>query len=146
MGQQLQQWHGDPPARLQTLAGLADRERLGQGGELLGGGGVRVTDTGEFQERASRLGHRLATGLTPLVGDGAAATRVHGLWAGVDIPASGPTARIVCERLLERGVLAKDAHGHTLRIAPPIVIAETDLDFAIEQLAGALRADFARIS
>jgi ornithine--oxo-acid transaminase len=85
------------------------------------------------------LGRRLAAGLAPLVGAGATATRVHGLWAGVDLPDTGPTARSVCERLLERGVLAKDAHGHTLRLAPPIVISEHDLDFAIEQLVDAVR-------
>ena len=40
--------------------------------------------------------------------------------------------------LLERGVLAKDAHEHTVRLAPPIVIGERDLDFAVAQLADAL--------
>ncbi|HVJ95522.1 MAG TPA: ornithine--oxo-acid transaminase [Acidimicrobiia bacterium] len=100
---------------------------------------VAMLRTGEFQARATRLGRQLATGLAPLVGTGAAATRVHGLWAGVDLPTAGPTARTVCERLLERGVLAKDAHGHTLRLAPPIVISEVDLAFAIEQLVDAVR-------
>lgn len=100
---------------------------------------VAMLRTGEFQERATRLGHQLATGLAPLLDAGATATRVHGLWAGVDLPATGPTARTVCERLLQRGVLAKDAHGHTLRLAPPIVISEVDLAFAIEQLFDAVR-------
>jgi ornithine--oxo-acid transaminase len=97
---------------------------------------VAMLRTGEFQERATRLGRQLATGLAPLVGTGAVATRVHGLWAGIDVVESG---RTVCERLLDRGVLAKDAHAHTLRLAPPIVITEHDLDFAIEQLVDAVR-------
>lgn len=96
--------------------------------------------TGEFQERAAMLGQRLAQGLASLVGAGASATRVHGLWAGVDVADETISARRVCEMLLERGVLAKDAHGHTLRLAPPIVIDEHDLDFAVNQLTDVLRA------
>ena len=58
-------------------------------------------------------------------------------------PAStSPTLRFrrvrVCEMLLERGVLAKDAHEHTVRLAPPIVIDEHDLVGAVEQLADVL--------
>jgi len=96
--------------------------------------------TGEYQERAAMLGRRLAASLTPLVGAGASAVRVHGLWAGVDVADETVSARRVCEMLLERGVLAKDAHGHTVRLAPPIVISEADLDFAVGRLADALHA------
>jgi ornithine--oxo-acid transaminase len=35
-------------------------------------------------------------------------------------------------------VLAKDTHGSTIRFAPPIVIAEEDLDFAVAQLGAVL--------
>ncbi|MET0828776.1 MAG: ornithine--oxo-acid transaminase, partial [Microbacterium sp.] len=37
-------------------------------------------------------------------------------------------------RLIARGVLVKDTHGHTIRIAPPLVIRATELDWAVEQL------------
>jgi ornithine--oxo-acid transaminase len=36
------------------------------------------------------------------------------------------------EQLAERGVLAKDAHGSTIRLAPPLVITEEDLDWALD--------------
>ena len=39
---------------------------------------------------------------------------------------------------MERGVLAKDTHGSTIRLAPPIVISPEDLDFAVEQLKAVL--------
>jgi ornithine--oxo-acid transaminase len=96
---------------------------------------IAMLRTGEYQERAAMLGRRFATGLSPLVGRGASATRVHGLWAGIDVADPSLSARQVCEGLVDRGVLAKDAHGQTLRLAPPIVIDEADLDFAIAQLA-----------
>ena len=73
------------------------------------------------------------------------AARVHGLWAGIDIADPTVPARRVCETLLDRGVLAKDAHEHTVRLAPPIVIDEHDLAFAIEQLTEVIAAHPARV-
>jgi ornithine--oxo-acid transaminase len=42
----------------------------------------------------------------------------------------------VCEQLLEHGVLAKEAHGQTVRLAPPLVASEQDIDL----LVGAFKA------
>ena len=63
-----------------------------------------------------------------------------GLWAGLDVAAgSGPaTGRELCERLLARGVLAKDTHGRTVRLAPPLTITAEDLDTALDALTDAL--------
>jgi ornithine--oxo-acid transaminase len=99
---------------------------------------IAMLRTGEYQERAARLGRDLETGLRPLVGNGARAVRVHGLWAGIDI--DGATARDVCERALTRGVLVKDAHEHTVRVAPPIVVTGDDLAFAVDQLSAVVRS------
>jgi ornithine--oxo-acid transaminase len=48
------------------------------------------------------------------------------------------TGRQACERLAARGVLAKDTHGSTIRLAPPLVISEADLDLALTQLSAIL--------
>jgi ornithine--oxo-acid transaminase len=101
---------------------------------------IAMLRTGEYQERAARLGAQLAQSLGALVGHGASAVRVRGLWAGVDIADRTVPARQVCEMLLERGVLTKDAHEHTVRLAPPIVIGEDDLAFAATQLGEVLSA------
>jgi ornithine--oxo-acid transaminase len=95
--------------------------------------------TGEYQERAARLSEQLAKSLGALEGHGASAVRVRGLWAAVDVADPGVPARRVCEQLLERGVLAKDAHEHTVRLAPPIVIDERDLAYATGQLGDVLQ-------
>ncbi|WP_295013036.1 ornithine--oxo-acid transaminase [uncultured Microbacterium sp.] len=95
---------------------------------------VEMLASGEFQERATALGAHLREGLEALVGHGVTAVRVAGLWAGVDIDPSRGTGREIAERLLERGVLVKDTHGQTIRIAPPIVVRATELDWALEQL------------
>jgi ornithine--oxo-acid transaminase len=99
---------------------------------------IAMLRTGEYQARAARLGADLAESLGALVGRGALTTRVHGLWAGVDVADPAVPARRICEMLLDRGVLARDAHEHTVRLAPPIVIAEHDLAFAVDQLGDVL--------
>ncbi|GGS65356.1 ornithine--oxo-acid transaminase [Streptomyces cinerochromogenes] len=96
---------------------------------------IAMLRTGEYQERAARLGERLHGVLGELPGTGrVTAVRGRGLWAGVDVARAVGTGREVSERLLARGVLVKDTHGPTIRISPPLVIGEEDLDWGLEQL------------
>jgi ornithine--oxo-acid transaminase len=101
---------------------------------------VRLLRTGEYQERSAALGARLHEGLRSLIGSGLVEVRGRGLWAGIDIDPARMTGREACERLLARGVLAKDTHGSTLRLAPPLVITEEEIDFAVAQLKAILDA------
>jgi ornithine--oxo-acid transaminase len=101
---------------------------------------VRLLATGDFQKRSAVLGERLHAGLTALIGRGVVAVRGRGLWAGVDIDPALMTGRQACERLAERGVLAKDTHGSTIRLAPPLVVTEAELDQAIAAFAAVLAA------
>jgi ornithine--oxo-acid transaminase len=121
--------------------------RPGEHGSTFGGNplaaavGLAVVDlleTGEMQERARLLGRRLHAGLERLVGHGVIAVRGAGLWAGVDIDPALGSGREVCELLLERGLLVKDTHGSTIRLAPPLVIDPADLDWAVDQLEAVL--------
>ncbi|MFE1903686.1 ornithine--oxo-acid transaminase [Streptomyces gardneri] len=96
---------------------------------------IAMLRTGEYQERAAELGEHLHAELGLLVGGGSVeAVRGRGLWAGVDIAPSRGTGREISEKLMERGVLVKDTHGSTIRIAPPLVISKEDLDWGLEQL------------
>lgn len=99
---------------------------------------VRMLASGEPQQRAQLLGAHLHDRLLPLVGRGVVALRGAGLWAGIDIDPELATGRAVCEALMRRGVLAKDTHGSTIRLAPPIVVEQEDLDWAVEQLEAVL--------
>ncbi|GGO66372.1 ornithine--oxo-acid transaminase [Nonomuraea cavernae] len=96
---------------------------------------IEILNTGEYQDRAARLGEVLHARLAELVGDGVVTVRGRGLWAGVDIDPSLATGREVSKALMSRGVLAKDTHGSTIRLAPPITISEEDLLWAVDQLA-----------
>jgi ornithine--oxo-acid transaminase len=92
---------------------------------------VQMLQTGEFQARAEKLGAHLADGLESMVGNGLDAVRVRGLWAGIDIDPALAAGRDVTEMLLGEGILAKEAHGQTVRLAPPLVATEEDLDLLI---------------
>jgi len=108
----------------------------------VGLGVVDLLAPGDLQARARHLGVVLEWRLAELVADGLlAGVRQVGLWAGVDVaPGVGLTGREVCERMAERGVLAKDTHGSTIRLAPPLVISESDLHRGLDALAGVLRS------
>jgi ornithine--oxo-acid transaminase len=99
---------------------------------------VRRLKTGEPQRRAAQLGKVFAELLAGLPAEAVTAVRVRGLWAGIDLRRR--TGRDVCEGLLARGVLAKDAHGSTIRLAPPLVIEEDDLRWGVARLAEELAA------
>ncbi len=57
-----------------------------------------------------------------------------GLFVGVEINAALGTARDVCERLMQRGVLSKETHDTVVRLAPPLTITRGEIDWALEQL------------
>ncbi|MCW8384365.1 ornithine--oxo-acid transaminase [Streptomyces justiciae] len=101
---------------------------------------IAMLRTGEYQARATELGARLHRGLRKLTDTGrATAVRGRGLWAGVDIAPAHGTGREISEKLMHRGVLVKDTHGPTIRIAPPLVISEEDLDWGLAQLEAVVR-------
>lgn len=104
---------------------------------------VELLTPGTLQARARTLGEHVADHLARLMDDGLlSGMRTIGLWAGLDVAPSVPggpaTGRELCERLLARGVLAKDTHGGTIRLAPPLTIDPSDLDVALDHLTRAL--------
>ena len=132
---------------------VADQDVLGvlqpgQHGSTFGGNAlgcavglavVRLLETGYYQQRAAVLGLQLRERLDSMVGRGVVAVRSRGLWAGVDIDPRLGTGRDVSEALARRQVLTKDTHGSTIRLAPPLVISEAQLDHGLDQVELALR-------
>jgi len=101
---------------------------------------VGLLATGEYQQRARQLGMVLHERLGALVGHGVVAVRGRGLWAGIDVDPDLMSGRAVCEGLLARGVLAKDTHGSTIRLSPPMVVTADEVCWAVDQLAAVLAA------
>jgi ornithine--oxo-acid transaminase len=89
--------------------------------------------------RSRELGQQLADGLGALHSPLVKEVRARGLWLGLELtPQAGP-ARKICEQLMHDGMLCKDTHGHTIRIAPPLVIEKSEVDWAHQRLANVLR-------
>ena len=99
---------------------------------------VAMLSTGEFQQRSAELGQQLHEGLQALAGHGVKAVRTRGLWAGVEVNPELLSGRQLCESLLARGVLAKDTHGSTIRLAPPLVATAEDIAFLLDALKSSL--------
>ena len=107
-------------------------------GAAIGREVVAMLSTGELQANAARLGPVLERGLQALVGRGVLEVRCRGLWAGVDVDPGLMTGRELCEALLTRGVLAKDTHGSTIRLAPPLVATEDDIEILLDAFRSVL--------
>ncbi|WP_435251859.1 ornithine--oxo-acid transaminase [Streptomyces tendae] len=95
---------------------------------------VELLETGEFQRRAAELGAVLREGLAALVGRGVVGFRARGLWAGVDVDPALGSGREISERLMREGILVKDTHGSTIRLAPPLTVTAEELTGALGTL------------
>jgi ornithine--oxo-acid transaminase len=136
-----------PVSAIAADAGITGVLRPGEHGSTFGGNPlacavgrsvVRLLSTGEFQARSAELGEILRVELEKLLGHGLVEIRVRGAWAGIDVDPDLATGRQVCEALLARGILAKDTHGSTIRLAPPLVITPDEIIWAVAQLRDCL--------
>ena len=82
-------------------------------------------------ERAAELGELVFARLAELKSPHVVEIRGKGLMVGIELDTA---ARPYCEALFKRGVLCKETHDHVIRFAPPLVISETDLNWALDQL------------
>lgn len=102
------------------------------GGNPLGAAIARevceILKEGTYQKAAQERGAQLQKYLDEMVGKGVTTYRAAGLWIGVDIDPDYATAREICERLMEKGILAKDTHGKTVRLCPPLCVTAEEID------------------
>jgi ornithine--oxo-acid transaminase len=93
-----------------------------------------ITDEG-LVERSRTLGDHMLERIRAIRSPVLTEVRGRGLWAGAEINPRFATARQACEALLAKGVLSKETHQTVVRLAPPLVIAREDLDFALDRFA-----------
>ncbi len=99
---------------------------------------LAVLEDEHLVERSAEMGAYLLKKLRGLNSPLIREVRGRGLWAGVDIDPKKARARIVCEKLMARGVLSKETHETVVRLAPPLIINREEIDFAVAQLAAVL--------
>lgn len=86
-------------------------------------------------ENARVQGEYFMTQLRTLKSDLIREVRGRGLMLAIELQPHAGGAYQYCERLRDKGLLAKDTHVDTLRLAPPLVVQRSEIDFACEQLA-----------
>jgi ornithine--oxo-acid transaminase len=91
-------------------------------------------------ENAGAMGARMMAGLKSLRADAIKVVRGRGLMIAVELHPEAGGARRYCQALQGLGILAKETHDHTIRIAPPLVITADQVDWAVERFETALAA------
>ena len=99
---------------------------------------LRVLTEEGMVENAARVGERLQASLAAIRADSVKEVRGRGLMIAVELHAEAGGARRVCEALQARGLLAKETHEHTIRIAPPLILTADQADWIAEQFAAVL--------
>ncbi len=89
----------------------------------------------KLAERSTEMGAYFVKRIKELKTKKIKAIRAKGLLIGVEFHL-GPkeTVRPLCEKLMDKGVLAKDTHEKTIRFAPPLVITKDEIDWAMERI------------
>src|SRR5215813_6801158 len=89
-------------------------------------------------EKSRVLGNHMLRRLRAIRSPALKTVRGRGLWVGAEIEPKIASAREACERLLAKGVLSKETHQTVVRLAPPLIIAPEELDWALDRFAEVL--------
>jgi ornithine--oxo-acid transaminase len=99
---------------------------------------IAMLREGTYQRASSELGAWLADELRGAGVSQIAEVRGRGLWIGIELGREAGEARAACERLMERGILAKDTQATTIRLAPPLTVTREELAWALERIVDVL--------
>jgi len=85
-------------------------------------------------ERSARIGKILMAKIKDIANRSEYVKEVRGRGLFIGIEVKNGNAMKYCKKLLDLGVLANDSHGHTIRISPPLIINEQEIDYLAERL------------
>ena len=95
---------------------------------------LRVLEDEKLHEWSASRGADLLQKLQAIDSPHIAQVRGKGLFIGVELQPEAGGARRFCEALMERGLLCKETHDNVIRLAPPLIIQQEQLDWAFEQV------------
>ncbi len=95
---------------------------------------IEIVAQDRLAERAQRLGGNFLAGLQAIASPLIKEVRGKGLLIGIEVYPKRIQARRVCEALMEKGILSKETHETVIRFAPPLVVTEEQIDWAIAQI------------
>jgi len=85
-------------------------------------------------ENSARMGDYFLAALTSVRNNAIKEIRGRGLMIAVEFHKEAGGVRRLCEALMERGILCKETHQHTIRFAPPLIVTKGDIDWAMERI------------
>jgi ornithine--oxo-acid transaminase len=100
---------------------------------------LKVMAEEELASRSAALGQYALDRLAAMRSPTLRAVRGRGLWIGIDVNPAVIGGKALCRALMQRGLLTKETHEHTIRFAPPLIISRHDLDWALDRIEDALR-------
>lgn len=107
-------------------------------GAAIGLAALKVIEDEKLAERSHLLGDYLMRKLQLIQTNKITEIRGKGLFIGIELDKALGGARAYCEALMKRGVLCKETHDHVIRLAPPLVIENEDIDWLTDIIAEVL--------
>ena len=98
---------------------------------------LKVIVDQDLSARSATLGDYALTRLQQLKSPFIKEVRGKGLWLAIEL---NTPARPLCEALKDRGLLCKETHDTVIRLAPPLIIEEADLHWALDQIEAVLKS------
>ena len=96
---------------------------------------------GKMIENSARMGQYFREKLRKISSPHVKEVRGKGLLVGLELKPEAGGGRRFCEALKSRGILAKTAHTHVIRFAPPLIVTKADLDWALSIIEDVLMMD-----
>jgi ornithine--oxo-acid transaminase len=103
-------------------------------GAAVGQAAIKVLREEGLVENAAVMGKRLGDGIKAIAAPSFQEVRQIGLWIGLELKPAAGGARRYCEALKDEGMLCKETHEHTIRVAPPLCITANEVDWALDRL------------
>lgn len=136
-------------------AALADRSIMGlfqpgEHGSTFGGNplgvavaraALKVIQDENLVENAAKMGEYFMDQLMEIPSRHVKEVRGKGLLIGIELKPEARGARRFCETLQQKGILAKETHQHVIRFAPPLIIDEETIDWALPHIRSTLTMD-----
>ena len=102
---------------------------------------IQVLEEEGMIENAMQRGIQFRAGLAQIQSPSISEIRGKGLLNAIEMHADHPySATDICYRFKKLGLLAKPTHGHIIRLAPPLVITEAEIEQALERISEAFHA------
>ncbi len=93
-----------------------------------------VIEDEDLPARAANMGSILKKKILEVASRSSHVKEVRGAGLFIGIEVNNGDAMAYCKKLMALGILANDSHGHTIRISPPLIIGEREIDYLVERL------------